>query len=298
MYVRRSLAIAAMTGTLALGLAACGDSTTDAPKAESTQSSVQNSVKPAAKEVAPADRMRNAAKAVEQQASAKVSVDSVEPGEGNTKAEGTLSWKKGSEGAELSMDAGSDPDLREMAGPDGKVHMTMANGSVYFPVAGEMVEMAGGKKWLKLDGSAAEDNPADDLPHGPAASLAALSTATDLAKVGKEQVAGAEATHYAGTVDIKKLAADSAVLKVISKDERDAYIKELHTTGLKATVKIEVWIGADDLAVKTMESGSTAKGTSKVTIVYSGYTRTATVEAPAAKDVTTLAEMMQNAAQG
>lgn len=298
MRIHRLLAITAATGALALGLAACGDSGTDAPKAESTQSSVQSSGKPAAKEVAPADRLRNAAKAVKQQASAEVSVDSVDPAEGNNKAEGTLSWKKGSEGAELSMDAGSDADMRDMAGPDGKVHMTIAGDSVYLPVGDKMAEMAGGKKWLKLDRDAEGENPASDLPQGPAASLAALSTATDLAKVGKEQVAGAEATHYTGTVDIKKLAADTSVLEFITKDERDALVTELRATGLEDTVKIEVWIGADDLAVKTVESGSTAKGAAKVTIVYSGYARTSTVKAPAAKDVTSLAEIMQNAAQG
>ncbi|WP_431962483.1 hypothetical protein [Actinacidiphila sp. bgisy160] len=294
MRIRRLVAITAAAGTLVLGLAACGDSTKDTPKAESTQSSA----KPAEKEISPAEALRNAAKAVEQQASAKVAVDTVDPADGNVKAEGTLSWKKGAEGAELSMDPGSDADMRDMAGPDGKVHMTLADGSVYLPVEGEMAAAAGGKKWLKLDGASAEDNPADDLPHGPAASLAALSTATDLAKAGEEQVAGAAATHYTGTVDIKKLAADTAVLEVITKDERDAYVKELHATGLKGTVEIEVWIGADDLAVKTVESGTTAKGPSKVTIVYSGYGQTSAVKAPAAKDVTTLAEMMQNASQG
>ncbi|MFF7215890.1 hypothetical protein ACFZAU_36040 [Streptomyces sp. NPDC008238] len=296
MRIRRLVAITAATGTLALGLAACGDSTKDAPKAASSQSSAAEPAEQ--KEVSPVDALRNAAKAVEEQASAKVTVDSVDPADGNTKGEGTLSWKKGSEGAELSMDAGSDADLRDMAGPDGKVHMTMADGSVYLSVEGEMAEVAPGKKWLKLDGASAKDNPANDLPHGPAASLAALSTAADLAKAGEEQVSGTAATHYTGTVDIEKLAADTSVLELISKDERDAYVKELDTTGLKKTVAIEAWIGADGLAVKTVESGKTAKGPSKVTIVYSGYSATSTVKAPPAKDVTTFAEILKSAAQG
>ncbi|MDX2648630.1 hypothetical protein PV341_34675 [Streptomyces sp. PA03-1a] len=294
MHIRRLVAITAATGTLALGLAACGDATKEAPKSASTQ----GSAKPVEKKVSPVEAVRNATKAVEKQASAKVAVDSVDPADGNTKAEGTLSWKKGSEGAELSMDAGSDADMKDMAGPDGKVHMTMADGSVFLPVEGEMAEAAGGKKWLKLDGSSAEDNPAKDLPHGPAAALAALSTAADLAAAGEEQVAGAEATHYTGTVDIKKLAADTSVLELITKDERDAYIEELHSTGLKNTVKIEAWISADDLAVKTVESGKTAKGPAKLTIAYSGYGQTSAIKAPPAKDVTTFAEMIQNAAQG
>ncbi|WP_326580077.1 hypothetical protein OIE69_39705 [Actinacidiphila glaucinigra] len=296
MRIRRLVAITAATGTLALGLAACGDSAEDAaPKAGSTQGSAKPAEK---KEATPVEALQNATKAVEQQASAKVSVDAVDPADGNTKAEGTLSWEKGSEAAELSMDAASDPDLQDMAGPDGKVHMTMADGGVYLPVEGEMAEAAGGKKWLKLDGASAEDNPAADLPHGPAAALAALSTAPDLAEAGKEQVAGAEATHYTGTVDIKKLAADTAVLELIGKDERDAYVKELRTTGLKNTVKIEAWIGADDLAVQTVESGTTAKGAAKLTIGYSGYGKTSAIKVPPAKDVTTFAEMLQNAAQG
>ncbi|MFJ4844454.1 MULTISPECIES: hypothetical protein [unclassified Streptomyces] len=291
----RLLTSAAVAGTLTFGLAACGDAAQDTSSAEPAQSS---GAKPAQKEVAPAARLQNAAKAVQQQASAKVSVDSVDPADGTTKAEGTLSWKAGSEGAELSMAPGSDADLQAMAGPDGKVHMTMASGHVYLPVVGEMAEAAGGKKWLQLDGSAGQDNPANDLPHGPAAALAALSTAADLAKAGEEQVAGAETAHYTGTVDIKKLAADTAVLKLISKDERDAYVKELHSTGLNDTVKIEAWIGGDDLAVKTLETGTTAKGPSKVAITYSGYGRTAAIEAPPAKDVTTFAEMLQSAAKG
>lgn len=294
MHMYRLMATTVVAGTLAFGLTACGDSAKEPSQPESAQSSA----KPAGKEVAPVARLQNAVKAVQQQASAKVAVDSVDAGEGNTKAEGTLSWKAGSEGAELSMAPGSDADMQDMAGPDGKVHMTMADGHVYLPVEGEMAEAANGKKWLRLDGSAGEDNPANDLPHGPAASLAALSTAADLTKAGQEQVAGTEAAHYTGTVDIKKLTADTAVLELISKDERDAYIKELDSSGLKDTVKIEAWIGADDLAVKTLESGSTAKGLSKVSITYSGYSQAAAVQAPAAKDVTTFAEMLQDAAKG
>jgi len=68
--------------------------------------------------------------------------------------------------------------------------------------------------------------------------------------------------------------------------------------GPRHTVTIEAWIGADDLTVKTVESGKTAKGPAKLTIAYSGYGRTAAIEAPPAKDVTTFAEMIQNAAQG
>ncbi|MFD3456203.1 hypothetical protein ACFWVC_29005 [Streptomyces sp. NPDC058691] len=294
MNIRRLIATTVAAGTLTFGLAACGD----AAKEVSNAGPAGSSGKPAEKEVSPLVAVQNATKAVQQQASAKVAVDSVDPGEGNTKADGTLSWKQGSEAAELSMAPGSDADLQDMAGSDGKVHMTMADGNVYLPLEGEMAAAANGKKWLKFDGSAEEDNPANDLPHGPATALAALSTAADLAESGEEQVAGAKADHYTGTVDIKKFAADTAVLKLISKDERDAYVKELSSTGLKDTVKIEAWIGADNLAVKTVESGTTAKGPSKVAITYSGYGRTAVIKAPPAKDVTTVAEMLKNAAQG
>ncbi|WUD78149.1 hypothetical protein OG937_43755 [Streptomyces sp. NBC_00510] len=294
MHIRRLLAITATTGTLALGLAACGDSAKEEPKAASTQVSV----KPAEKKVSPVEALRNGIKAVGQQGSAKVAVDSVDTEVGTTKSEGTLSWKKGSEGAEVSVDAASDPDLQDMAGPDGKVHLTMADGTVYLPVEGPLLEATGGKKWLKLEGTSAEDNPAKDLPHGPAAALAALSAATDLAAAGEERVAGAAATRYTGTVDLGKFAADTAVLELITKDERDTYIDQLHATGFGNTVKVEAWIGAGDLAVKTVESGKTAKGPAKLTIAYSGYGRTSAIKAPPAKDVATFAEMIQNAAQG
>ncbi|MFE2543029.1 hypothetical protein [Actinacidiphila glaucinigra] len=284
----------AATGTLALGLAACGDSAKVAPKAAPTQVSAMSVEKRASL----VEAVRSGAKAVGQQGSAKVAVESVDTEVGTTKSEGTLSWKKGAEAAEVSMDAASHPDLRDMAGPDGKVHLTMAEGDVYLPVEGVLLEAAGGKKWLRLEGSSAEDNPAKDLPHGPATVLAALSTAADLAAVGEEQVAGAAATHYTGTVDIEKLAADTAVLELVSKGERDAYVDELHATGFRNTVDIEAWIGAGDLAVKVVESGKTAEGPAELTIAYSGYGRTSAIKAPPAKDVTTFAEVIQNAAQG
>ncbi|MFE0632176.1 hypothetical protein ACFW3D_35155 [Streptomyces sp. NPDC058864] len=284
----------AATGTLALGLAACGDSAKEATKAVSARGSAN----PAENKVSLVEAVRSGAKAVAQQGSAKVAVDSVDTEVGTTKSEGTLSWKKGSEAAEVSMDAASHPDLQDMAGPDRKVHLTMVEGNVYLPVEGVLLEATGGKKWLKLEGSSAEDNPAKDLPHGPAAVLAALSTAADLASAGEEQVAGAAATRYTGTVDIKKLAADTAVLELISKAERDAYVDELHATGFRNTVDIETWIGAGDLAVKIVESGRTAKGPARLTIAYSGYGRTSAIKAPPAEDVTTFAEMIQNADQG
>ncbi|MEU4092868.1 hypothetical protein [Streptomyces sp. NPDC026673] len=288
------MAITAATGTLALGLAACGGSADEGAKAKPSQSSAKSEKK----EVPPAEALRAATKAAVEQAAAKVAVDSVDPKEGNTKAEGTLSWKKGSEGAELSMDPGSDADMKDMAGEDGKVHMTITDGAVYLPIEGEMAAAANGKKWLKFDATAAEDNPAKDMPHGPVQALAALSIAGDLAKAGEEQVDGAQATHYTGTVDIAKFAADSSVLDLITKDERDAYVAELKDTGIKNSVKIEAWVGADDLTVKTMESGSTAKGPAKLTITYSDYGQTSAVTVPPAKDVTTLAEMLKSAAQG
>jgi hypothetical protein len=245
------------------------------------------------KEVTPADALTASAKAVAGQNSAKVHIEANEAGEGTMKADGVTSWKPGKESADVTMAMAGDKDFAAMAGADGKSRLMFDDQFMYMELEGEMAAQFGGKKWLKMEDTG-EEGAGDDLPRGPEAPIAALTIAKDLKKVGTEDVNGQQATHFSGTVTLEELSSSKEVLKAMSEDSRDVYVKELKDTGIKDKVSIDVWIGEGDLAVRTVQSGETDKGPAKETIEYSSYGTEVSFEAPPADETADLAEMFQN----
>ncbi|MDI2130324.1 LppX_LprAFG lipoprotein [Yinghuangia seranimata] len=111
----------------------------------------------------------------------------------------------------------------------------------------------GGKQWERKDlAAAAQTTPAGQgaqSPLDPTQHLALLQKSGDIREVGTETVNGVQATHYSGTVDLKQLRANNPQTKNESPEDAklmDAVAKAWGDTPLK----IELWIGADQLPVK------------------------------------------------
>ncbi|MQY13329.1 hypothetical protein SRB5_34730 [Streptomyces sp. RB5] len=266
MRISRPMVLAACAAALTLPLTACGGD------------SEQN----------PADALAAAVAAVSQKSSAEVEVVTEDPEDGKTLGEGRTSWKAGSEGTDLVMRKPGDPEWVKTAGADGETRLMVGKDALYMEMDASQLN---GKKWLKLGGEeSAPDEPGSLPTYGPEVLIAALSTAGDLKKAGSEQIAGQDTDHYTGTVDVAKLA--KAKLEGISAKDRDDWVAEQKDGGIKK-VTLDVWIGDDDLAVRTVKSARTAKGAMKETTDITGYGDGFALEVPPAAETATLEELMR-----
>jgi hypothetical protein len=112
-------------------------------------------------------------------------------------------------------------------------------------------QLPAGKKWFKIDLAALGQERGLDLEQlmqlnqsDPSQALDFIRGASaDFAEVGKEDVRGEETTHYKGTIDLEKVAAEAPA------DIRDQY-RRLFQLGGDKKVPMEVWIGDDGLVRK------------------------------------------------
>ncbi|MEV6104699.1 hypothetical protein AB0M28_08280 [Streptomyces sp. NPDC051940] len=263
MRMSRPLVLAASTALLVLPLSACGGDEQD-----------------------PAKALRDAVSAVSGKGSAELVMETRDPEDGTSTREGKFSWKPGSRGADVVMQTADSKDFEQLAGSDGKARLL--SGKDFFYV--ELDSPLNGRKWLDLSGDSGSEQ--DTTPdNGPETAIAALATADDLKKAGTEKVNGQDTDHYTGTVDVAELA--ETKLQGVSGNSRDEYAENLRNQGLKK-VRIEVWIGDDGLAVRTVESGRTAKGAYRETVDIKSYGDGFTVDRPPASEVATLEEFVRS----
>lgn len=197
-------------------------------------------------------------------------------------------------------DVAANGDLK-FAGAQSAMHLTMA-----IPGAGgmEMIMVGGaeymklpagmspsGKPWVKLDlsgtnpaaaafgSSAAMSGQAD-----PSTLIDKIKSAGTITSVTQEQLNGQDTTHYAITVDPKKMAADMGA----SATEKQA-LDQL-TVG---SLPFDVWVSSDNLPVKiTSKTATSVPGVgaveATVTVNYSKWGEPVNVQAPPADQVGTL----------
>jgi hypothetical protein len=148
--------------------------------------------------------------------------------------------------------------------------------------------LPGGKHWLKVDLSKLTGRlglSAQQLTSGqsnPAQLLQYLKASGGVTRVGSDTIRGVPATHYRGSIDLRKLpAALGQNTKV------DQLIAEIGSSALP----VDVWIDAHHL-VRRMQmtfgvkpSGATSPLNVAMTIDVFGFGPTPAVSAPAASDV-------------
>jgi hypothetical protein len=111
------------------------------------------------------------------------------------------------------------------------------------------VDLPRGKSWVKMDLEELGEEAGIDLSQlmqagqsDPTQALQYLRGASDdFEKVGDEEIRGVETTHYRGTVDLRKAAAE------LSESVRESIDRIIELTG-ESTVPFDVWVDDEGLA--------------------------------------------------
>jgi hypothetical protein len=223
---------------LVLLLAACGGggSTAQAPTATEPASTSPSSS--AADAVALAGAKTQAAK------SARIALEGAISGgaaNGTISGEGEFSGRQG----RMTM------DMSGLAGGQiaGRMEMIFDELIFYMKFPEEIAQgMPFGKEWIKFDLSQLGQQQGIDFQQlmqlsgtDPSQSLDLLLAASDdFREVGEEEVRGAPTTHYAGTIDLEKVAEQAPP------EARDTY-QQLLEVSQQTTVPVDVWIDDDGL---------------------------------------------------
>jgi hypothetical protein len=153
-----------------------------------------------------------------------------------------------------------------------------------------------GKQWLKIDmqkAAQAEGIDMSSMLGGSAGDdLAQLrATSGDVQKVGEEQVAGVDTTHYRATVDFDKAAANA-------KDDATAksYRRLAQLVGSQ-TIPVDVWVDGDDHVRKLDERFSMTTGGKQadmeMSMTFVDFGQQVDVQLPADSDTVDAASLTQ-----
>ena len=231
---------------LALAASACGGS--DSSSTEGSPSSA-----PAAQAVADAGQKSSDAGS----ARASFTANFTGTTSGTMTGEGEFSNREG----HLTLDMS---DLGGGAFGDGTAELTFSDLVYYMKLPqGAGLPLPPGKEWFKIDLKQLGQTQGLDLEQltqlsqsDPSQALAFLQGASDdFHEVGTEEVRGEQTTHYAGTVDLDKVAENAPP------DLADQY-KKLAELAPSPTVPMDVWIGEDGYVHKLRFEQKLAAGSS------------------------------------
>ncbi|TGA91861.1 hypothetical protein [Streptomyces sp. MZ04] len=171
---------------------------------------------------------------------------------------------------------------KSAAAPDGISHMVSLGGTTYVKT-----DKVPGKSWYSMDigGGAGAPRAAGYVPEFAGALAATKSTKW----IAEEKVGGHPADHYRGTVVLSELADYTG--PALDEDLRDAYVEGAEKQGMKSVV-IDMWVGKDDLVLKSRETGEGSKGREVINEEYSAFGAVPKIAAPVAGTVATWDEFI------
>lgn len=211
-------------------------------------------------------------------------------GEQHTTMNGAMDWSQGYVLAEVSIVQSG--GLVSNSPIDGMPMPTRYLADAYYVNMGdEFAATAGeGAHWIKYDYDrlAEQLGPAgafvkDQMQNNnPSRSVELLLATGEVTEVGTETVHGQSTTHYRGSFEVADLA-DMQSQEMSEQQLRDLR-DQLEASGME-TETIDLWVNADDLLVKKVESAESSQGASyESTVYYSDYGTSVTVDAPDAAD--------------
>lgn len=187
-----------------------------------------------------------------------------------------------------------------------KVDMVMIGTTMYMRMPGQ--ELAPGKSWLKLDLEALSKTAGTDLgnltrgaSNDPTQALALLKgVSSDIKEVGREQVRGADTTHYKATIDLRKAAeqqgpgAKKQLEQVLDQVEAQSFPADVWVDdeGRLRKMQYELKLRAKDTS---QQQGSATVNT---TMELFDFGTTANVGKPPASQVADFAELLQGRSSG
>ncbi|MGW1775707.1 hypothetical protein [Streptomyces sp. NPDC002104] len=284
-WTRAGVSVAAVT--VMVGVAGCQDGSTKAADEPAAKS-------PAAAQQSPAEAVQAAYKKTAAAKSAKVRMTMKMPADSKTGG-GTV---------ELSGVQGWDPAVmditmkgsmfKELAGAGGgevpeAIRMVVANNVMYMDMGTANAAQLDGKRWMKLDLNAAAQagggSPAGlgglgNMNQDPAQQIALLLDSKNLKHVGTEQVEGAAAEHYQGTLSFEEMLAANESTKLLSEADRAALVENVRKAGLKG-YDTNLWVNKEGYPVRMSVSMEMTGGKLDLDAYYSDYGAAATVQTPA-----------------
>lgn len=270
MSVWKKTGVVAVSAFTAFAMAACGSTSGSSPEAAK---------QPSVLELLATDLKGSLQKTVETTDKS----DSV-----SLTMQGTVAGEKMSMTGVLDL---GDPMKAEFTVDDpaegSKTTIRMLGQVIYVEIPAEDRADTGGKRWMKLDLSAAGEQAGMDFSRqleemDPIKQVKTLLATEGVTVVGEETVNGAATVHYTVTTP-----AATYLAQVDASMRADAE-KELTKQGIKE-VKIDLWVDEQYRPRRVaMDMGTV----SDLTVDYTDYGKPVTIEAPAPEETTDLAEMM------
>ncbi len=238
----------------------------------------------------PAAAVAKAAKKTEDFTSVSYRMSGRVPEEGRIKAEAQMQMKP-----DIAM------SMKMTAldqGADGSAEIRLVDKAMYIGGNAAAAKEMDGKSWIKFDMSTLGDDAlggaapgAGTLDQNPAQESTLLTGSKNVKKVGTEKVEGVETTRYKGTVTLDEFRKSLKGASKATREQREKSLEEYEKMGLDA-LTMDLWIDGEDHTKQFRMQGDADKGKFDMTITFLDLNKPVTVEAPPAKDVMDLAEMM------
>ncbi|MFF1410302.1 hypothetical protein ACFVX6_11060 [Streptomyces sp. NPDC058289] len=296
-WTRAGVSVAAVT--VVVGVAGCQDGATkaaDEPAAQSPVSAKQSPVEV----IQAAYKKTAAAKSAKVRMTMSLPADS-KAGGGTVELSGVQGWDPAV--MDITMKGSMFKDLAAAGGgeaPDA-IRMVVTNNVMYMDMGTANAAQLDGKRWMKLDLNAAAQaggaGPADlggmsNMNQDPAQQIALLLDSKNLKHVGTEQVEGASAERYQGTLSFEEMLAANESSKVLSEADRAALVEKVRKAGLKG-YDTNLWVNKDGYPVRMSVSMEMADGKVDLDAYYSDYGSAATVQTPADSETFDLFGMLK-----
>lgn len=194
-------------------------------------------------------------------------------------------------------------DLPEGAGTGGPMDMEMVlDGlTMYMKYPTFMQVSPSSKPWVRIDLDAMSQQAGVDMAalmqggnQDPSQALEYLRGVSDIATVGEEDIRGAPATHYRGTIDFDKVV-ENAPADV--RERVEATIKTITDAVGEMTIPVEVWIDAEGRVVRMSQSfdfqeGAQAGTSMSMVMDFFDFGTPVDIEIPPPSQTTDITELM------
>lgn len=175
---------------------------------------------------------------------------------------------------------------KAVPGAEGRALFT---GDVLYAKVPQLAQFVnGGKPWLKLDVNQVSQYTGFDVQGlinqvqkiDPAEQTKMFTGSKDARRVGTESIDGVETTHYTGTVTVQD------ALDRLDAEAREKVGQWLPKDRANSTISFDLWTDAENLPRKLVSKANGPEGESgTVTVVYSDYGDSFTVNAPPSDQV-------------
>ncbi|TDC57272.1 LppX_LprAFG lipoprotein [Actinomadura sp. KC345] len=175
--------------------------------------------------------------------------------------------------------------------PGAKGQALFTGNTLYAKVPQLAQFVSGGKPWVKVDVNEASQRTGFDVQGlidqvqkvDPAEQTKMFTGSKDARRVGTESIDGVQTTHYTGTVTVQD------ALNRLDAEAREDVGKWLPKDKANSKINFDLWTDGENLPRKLVSKTSGSQGESgTVTVLYSDYGESFTVNPPPSDQVGTL----------